>query len=116
MKLRISKKLETRIPLAVASAIRAIQASHPSIKSFTVQLKPEGFVYTAGEGETITAVYADTIAPAVEMVADHTMGASNVNHGIGATARFPAGTFLIVVGYYCGYHLTVYNITEKALP
>lgn len=116
MKIRISKTQSKNFPTAVWNAIMAAKTRHESIKSFALVLKPHGFAYTAGEGEQITVVYGDTTAPTVEMVSEHSIGAAGVDHGIGATAMFPIGSFVIVVGYYAGFHMTVYNITENALP
>lgn len=114
MKHRISQKLLTQLPAAVAGAIRDAADRH-GIKSLTHVARPAGFAYIAGEGERITAVYRGE-AMCVEMVAEHTVGASGVRHEIGARIPLPVGAVLVVVGYMSGYYLTLYTVGDAALP
>lgn len=112
-KVRISKKSLAAFPAEVSERIAAIAESY-RISSMRFNRESEGFYYIAGEGERIEAVYGKN-RKAVEMVSENSLGASGVNHSIGARLDLPVGSFLIVVSYYTRYFMSVYNIVPAAI-
>lgn len=107
MKTRISKKSLAAFPANVAAQIEAIAKDY-GIKSFSFAAKPEGWKLYAGEGDNITVIYGEGVCQA-EMVSENNIGGAGLRNEIGAEIALPAGAFAVVVGYYAGYYMTVYN-------
>lgn len=114
MKIRISKKALSNLPAEVSASILRMQQRHPSLKSFTLMHKAAGWKYYPGE-EELEVIYKGE-ARQVEMAGEHNLGAYGISYARGAeTPALPAGTTIVVVGYYAGYHMTVYNVGDPAL-
>lgn len=116
MKTRISKKLYSSLPAPVADAIRQQVNRHVGIKSLTLRDVPATEKFYLSEGTTITAINPETgESRSVETVAEHNIGAANVNMHVNANGSFPAGVYVIGVYYYGAYHMNLYRVRE-ALP
>ena len=103
-------------PEDVRDAILQMVNEHSNlVKSFMFRAVEEGYKFYAGEGYSYKLVVGED-QRAVEMVAEHNLGASGLSHAINAEIVVPVGGFLIQVGYYGGYIMTVYNVQPKVLP
>lgn len=112
-KVRISKKTLAAFPPEVSERIAAIAESY-RVSSMRFNRECEGFAWYAGEGEFIEVVFGKN-HKAVEMVSENTIGASGLNLSIGARVELPVGAFLIVVSYYAGYMMSVYNVVPAEI-
>lgn len=121
-KVRISKASLAKLPKPVASAISELQADFsyhgkPYFSSMTLCQEPANSKAWMGEGETIRFINSQGQSLQFENVSGDTLGASNVAHNIGDTpGTIPEGSYMLKVGYYAGYHLTVTYYGPVALP
>lgn len=111
-KVRISKKLYSELPTAVAEAI-ADKAAEYHIKSATVTVEPRWSLY-AGEGQDITVIRNNEKVN-VKMVSEAIIGASDVSYEIGYNRPLPEGTWVVTVSYYAGYLMSVVNVALPAI-
>lgn len=104
---RISKKSLAAFPSEISESIKAL-ASRYGFKSFTYVEKCQGQKYVFGEGNRVIC-FLNGASVNVEIVAEHTLGASGVHHAINSEIMPVAGTTLLEVSYLGSYYLTVIN-------
>ena len=110
MKHRISKKTLKSLPQEVAKQIEFLGKDY-GIKSFTFESVAPGYKQYHSEGSKYTYIHGqDTMR--VNMVSEHSLGASNVHHEIGARVELPIGTTVIEIGYYSGFYMSVRNVGD----
>jgi hypothetical protein len=112
---RVSKKLLSQYPGAVAVRIKAI-ADDFEAKSVAEHTVSPNFQFHVGEGDRFYGMTADGMEASFEVVAQHNVGAADVSHKIGSKFSMPDSTFLIRVHYYTKYFVDVYRIEEKTDP
>lgn len=111
-KIRISKSgqfAKLDIPAPVKAKIVEVSTDYRlSSFNYTVCNTPRDFV--VGEGERYYGIFPDGTSIDFEVQAQHNMGASGLSHAINSSFAMPNQTYLIVVGYYQGYHMSVYKM------
>lgn len=115
-KMRISKSGEftKTFPAEVAATIREIAADY-GIKSITTRPQTSSKEFIVGEGYRYTGIHSDGRQASFEVVSANTIGAAGLSHAINSRFRMPAGSWLIIVSYYCGYWMEVVQITGEEL-
>jgi hypothetical protein len=121
IKVRLSKKVFSQLPVDVAEAIRDVVARYDygqgsSIKSFTYEVKPAGFKLYLGEDNRNTVVYKGQVQT-VDMAGSHNFGASDLNYSVGKSVPIPTGAVVLNVWYggTRGYQLHVISVDSNLL-
>lgn len=111
MKLRISQagQFSKIFPLPVANKIRQVAEDYRlSSCNYIFCDTPREFV--VGEGEHYYGIFPDGRSVDFEVQAQHNIGASGLSMAINSTFSMPDKTYLVVVGYYQGYHMSIYKM------
>jgi hypothetical protein len=113
VKVRVSKQLLTTLPAAVSLAVQRARQDF-GCASVTVVMVTPSYRFYAGEGERWFLFHGER-SLAVEMAAEHNMGASDLHYGIGQTWTAEPGAFLLRIHYYGKFYATLFNVQHESL-
>ena len=105
-KVRISKKLLKEYPQDVQDYIAQWT---DYVKSATIKHETAPYKLFNGEGYRFHVHHGNSHMQ-LETVSEFTLGAAGLNHDICGYTMIPAGTIIVQISYYAGYHMTIYHI------
>jgi hypothetical protein len=111
-KVRISKKLLAQYPIEVQQYI--VNRWSEYVKSATIVHHTAPYTLYNGEGYHFF-VYHNGKAMSMETVSSNTIGASGLNNDICGSTIIPAGTIIVRVAFYQGYHMTIIHVDPVAI-
>jgi hypothetical protein len=111
-KVRISKKLLAQYPREVSEYI--VNRWSDYVKSATIEHVNAPYRLHNGEGYHFF-VYHNGKNMSMETVSEASLGAAGLNHDVCGSTVIPAGTIIVQVTYYAGFHMTIIHVDPIAI-